>query len=118
MTVFVVNIVLIYLLDAVLVGTSFFVIKRRFRWNLSPGLTFATLVLLMAIFENLVVPAYVVLDLTFTIRNPEISSFFEFKQNEPAINLFSLGFIDFLIWCVQAFIASLIGEKLVPTIRK
>ena len=112
MVIFIFSLILIFAVDILLVGISFYALRKRFNWNLAPKMCFVILIVIFALLENYIVPMIFVLDATITIRNAEITKLFDISPNYPLINLFSLGFFDFIIWSVQEFVAGIIGERL------
>jgi hypothetical protein len=54
-----------------------------------------------------------VLDATITIRNEAIIKAFDITPTFPLVELFDLNLFDFVVWCLQAFLAGLIGERLI-----
>ncbi len=54
-----------------------------------------------------------VLDATITIRNEAIVKAFNISPTFPLVELFDLDLFGFVIWCIQAFFAGLIGERLI-----
>ena len=106
------SIVLIDIIDIIMIGITFSSLDRRFEWNLSPKISFVILLLVFAVYENHLVPIFYMLDATITVRNEQIARFFNLKPNMPLLTFFEIGFFDFLMWCIQAFFAGLIGEKI------
>ncbi len=113
MIVFVVNGILMYLIDALVVGIAFFGLKSRYQWSFSPGLCFVILVLIFSFLGNYLWPMVYVLDVTYTVGNEEVAQLFDFQPNEPFIDLYGLGLAEFITWGVQALVALFIGRKVI-----
>lgn len=111
MAIFVLSLILIYIVDTVLVGLSFYSLRQRFNWKISPKLCFVILIFIFAILDNYFIPMIFILDATITIRNDVIAKAFGITPNFPIMNLFDPGLFDFIIWCGQSFVAAFIGEK-------
>ena len=71
------------------------------------------LFLIFAILENYILPLLIVLDVSLTVGNPEIVELFDLKPNIPALELFSFGLYEILIWLIQSLLAAFIGEKII-----
>ena len=112
MAIFISTIIFSYLLDTFLVGVSFFALKERFRWPISRRMSFLILFLAFAFIEYYLLPMAVVLDATFTVRNPDIARWFELKPDESFAGLFDFGFYEIIVMVVQTLLAALLGEKL------
>lgn len=112
MIIFILNLILIYIVDTVLVGLAFYSLRQRFNWKISPKLCFIVLIFIFAILDNYFVPMIYVLDATITIRNEEFAKVFNIAPDYPIMRLFDPGLFDFIIWSVQSFIAGLIGERI------
>ena len=110
--VFIITSAIIFLIDSLLVGISFYALKVRFKWIISPKLCFVILLLLIIIFENSLLPILYVADVTFTIGNESIAKRMGIMPNEPAVNLFQFGLGDWILWCFQALIGGYVGSKL------
>ena len=117
MAVFFLSVIGLYLIDAFVVGVVFFALKARFGWRISPQWTFIVLVVVFGLLANYLLPMALVLDATFTVRNPEISQTFGLEPNEPFIGLFGVGAFELMTWGIQAFLASLIGHRLLEKPR-
>jgi hypothetical protein len=52
-----------------------------------------------------------VLDATITIRNEAIIKAFDISPTFPLVELLDMELFDFIVWCLQAFFAGLIGER-------
>lgn len=112
MITFILSVIVIFIVDSLLVSIAFYSLKYRFLWKLSPRFCFLILIVVFAFQENYIVPMVYLLDATITIRNEAVASFFDIKPDYHLITLFDIGFLDFIIWCVQAFFAGIIGERL------
>ena len=111
MIIFIITMVLFVLIDSFLVGITFYALKNRFQWNISYRTAFIILFLVFVFLDNYWFPMMHVLDLTYTVGNQEIAKFFDLAPNEPVENLFGFGLVDFVIWAIEALIATYIGEK-------
>ena len=111
MIIFIITMVLFVLIDSFLVGITFYALKNRFQWNISYRTAFIILFLVFVFLDNYWFPMMHVLDLTYTVGNQEIANFFDLAPNEPVEDLFGFGIIEFVIWSIEALIATYIGEK-------
>lgn len=75
-------------------------------------MSFLILFIAFGFLEYYLLPMAVVLDVTFTVHNSEIASLLDLKANEPFAGLFDFGSFEIILMVVQAFVASLLGEKL------
>ena len=112
MVIFIATMVLMFLVDSCLVGIAFYALKNRFQWNMSFRTGFIILFLAFIVLDNYPWPMVHVLDLTYTVGNQEIAKFFDLAPNEPVENLLGFGIVDFVIWAMEALLATYIGEKL------
>ena len=112
MIIFIVTMVLMSLIDTFLVGITFYALKNRFHWNISYRTAFIILFLSFVFIDNYWWPMMHVLDLTYTVGNPEIVKAFGLSPNEPFKDLFGFGLFEFGIWAIEALLATYIGEKL------
>jgi len=112
MIVFIITSAIIFLIDAVLVGISFYALKARFKWDISPKLCFLILLLLFILLENSLLPILYVADVTITVGNESIATRMGIMPNEPAVNLFQFGLGDWILWCIEALIGGYVGSKL------
>ena len=71
------------------------------------------LFLIFAFLENYILPLLIVLDVTFTVGNPEIVKLFDLKPNTSALELFGFGFYEIITWLIQSALAAFIGEKII-----
>jgi len=110
--IFISTLIFIYLIDTFLVGVSFFALKERFRWPISRRMSLLLLFSVFAFIEYCLLPMAVVLDVTFTVRNPEVVRWLDLKPNEPFAGLFDFGAFEIIVMVVQALLAALVGEKL------
>lgn len=114
MFIFIVTMVLAYVIDSFLVGITFYALKNRFKWNISYQKGFIILFFTFIFLDNYWLPMMHVLDLTYTVGNLEIAKLFDLTPNEPIEDLFGFGLVDFIIWAIEALLATYIGEKLFP----
>lgn len=112
MVIFITTFILIFLIDAFLVGVSFFALKERFQWSISRRMSLLLLFIVFAFFEYYLLPMVLVLDVTFTVGNSEIARWLDLKPNEPFAGLFAFGSFEIIIMVFQALLAALVGEKL------
>ena len=112
MTILISTLIFIYLIDTFLVGVSFFALKERFRWPISRRMSLLLLFFVFAFIEYYLLPMAVVVDVTFTVRNPEVVRWFDLKPNEHLAGLFDVGVFEIIAMVVQALLAALVGEKL------
>ena len=111
MVVLIITLVLVVLIDSFLVGITFYALKNRFLWNISYRTAFIILFLVFVFLDNYWLPMMHVLDLTYTVGNHEVAKFFDLAPNEPVEDLFGFGLVDFVIWAIEALIATYSGEK-------
>ena len=107
------SVILIYAIDTFLVGISFYALKNRFHWRISTQMNLVILFLIFALLENYILPLLIVLDVSYTVGNPEIVEFFDLKPNEPALELFGFGIFAIITWLIQSVLAAVIGEKII-----
>lgn len=112
MTVFILSVAGLFLIDAAVVGVAFFALRQRLGWRISPRWSFALLWVIFGLLANFLLPMAVVLDATFTVRNPEVARAMDLRPEEPFVGLFGVGALEFMMWAAQAFLASLIGHRL------
>ena len=110
--VFIITSAIIFLIDSMLVGISFYALKARFKWVISPKLCFVILLLLFIIFENSLLPILYVAEITITVGSDSIANMMGIMPNEPAVNLFQFGLGDWILWCIEALIGGYVGSKL------
>ena len=113
MIILILNIILAFIVDTVLIGLSFFTLKEKFKWDLSPKKCFFILIIIFALYDSYITPMLLVLDATITIRNEAIISAFDISPTFPLVELFDFELFDFIAYCLQAFLAGLVGERLV-----
>ncbi len=113
MTVIISTIILIFLIDTFLIGISFYSLKERFQWNISNRICLLILFIIFALLENYYLPMIVTLDMTYTVGNANVAKLLDLKPNKPFADLFGFGLFEFIVWGVQAILASAIGEKLI-----
>jgi hypothetical protein len=113
MAVFISTLILIYLIDTFLVGVSFFALKERFQWPISRRMSLLFLFIIFAFIEYYLLPMAIVLDLTFTVGNPDIANWLDLKPNESFAGLFDFGAFEIIIMVVQSLLAAIVGERLV-----
>jgi hypothetical protein len=114
MAIFISTFIFIYLVDAFLVGVSFFALRERFQWQTSSRVNLLILFLAFAFIQYYLLPMALALDVTFTIRNPEVVRWFNLRPDEPLAGLFGIGVYEIIIMVIQALLAALLGEKLFP----
>jgi len=112
MVVVVSTLILIYLIDTFLVGVTFFALKERFQWSISKRMSLFILFVVFVFLEYYILPMVVVLDVTFTVGNPDIAGPLGLKPDEPFAGLFDFGFFEVLVMVSQALLAALVGEKM------
>ncbi len=112
MIIFILSIILLYVTDILLIGIAFAALKDKYNWNLSPKKYFFLLFAIFALYDSLIIPMFLVLDATLTVRNEAIVQAFDLDPNFPLVELFDLGMYEFITWLIQAFLAGLIGDKL------
>ena len=112
MSFFIITLALVCLIYSVLVGIAFYALKMRFNWAISPKQCFVILVILFALLENVELPMFMFLDITFTIGNEEVARMLEIMPDEPVINLYGLSLLNLVVWSIQALIAGYVGDKL------
>ena len=110
--VFISSFIFAYTIDVFLVGIAFHSLKDRFGWQLSTKQNFIILFFVFLMLENYLWPAFLILDVTYTIHNEVLAEFFGFKPNEPLTELFGFGMFEFITWCIQALIANVLGQKM------
>lgn len=76
-------------------------------------MTLVALFLIFAFLENYILPLLIVLDVSFTVGNPEIAELFDLKPNEPVLKLFGFGLYEMITWLIQSALAALIGDKII-----
>ncbi len=113
MIIFILTIILSYIVDILLIGIAFASLKEKRNWNLSPKNYFFLLFVIFALYDSYIIPMFWVLDATVTVRNEAITQAFEIDSNFPLVELFDLGMFEFVTWLIQAFLAGLIGDKLI-----
>ena len=101
-----------YIIDALLVGIAVYVFAIRFGWNLSSRKLPLLLFLIFALLDLYVIPAVMVLDATFTVRNQSIAQLLGFSQHTPLIELFGFGWYQVLFWLAQSLLALWVASKL------
>ena len=107
------NIILLYLIDTFLVGITFYSLKNQFQWHISYRTSMLILFIVFALIEYSLLPMLFLVDLTFTVGNADIATFFHLKPNEPAMNLFGFGFFEIMIWAAQSLLAAFLGEQII-----
>ncbi len=107
------TLILMDAIDIFLVGVTFCSLKNHFQWEISPKISLLILFLFFAFLDIYIFSLFYVLDVTYTIGNEEVAKTFDFVPNDAVINLFGFGFVEFFIWSIQAFLATLIGDKLI-----
>jgi len=88
-------------------------LRERFNWNLSAKQCFFILLIIFALYENYITPMLLVIDATVTIRNEAIINALDISPTFPLVELFNLNYFGFIVWCIQAFFAGFIGERLI-----
>lgn len=78
-----------------------------------PKQGFFILFIIFLLFNNYLWPAFFLLDVTYTVHNESVASFFELKPSEPFVELFNFGMLEFIICCLQALVANIVGSKLI-----
>lgn len=111
MLIFLISVFLMYLIDIFLVGVTYYSLKARFEWKVSPKKSFFILFVIFLLNDNYFLPMISVLDISFTVGNEQIAKVFDLKPNEPVIRLFDFGWFEFFIWSIEAVAASYIGER-------
>ena len=112
MVVFIGSLILMYIIDTFLVGVTYYSLKTRYKWKFTPKQNFIILFVVFLFLDNYLWPAIANLDITYSVGNESIANAFDFKPNEPVINLFGLGWFEFVTWSIEALAASYIGEKI------
>jgi hypothetical protein len=107
------TIILIYLIDAFLVGVSFFSLRDRFQWRIFKRMSLIILFIAFAFLENYILPVVIVLDLTYTVGNTDIAKVFDLKPNEHFAKLFGFSLFEIIVWAVQSLLAAVIGEMII-----
>ena len=113
MIILILNFILAYVFDTLLVGVAFVSLRERFKWDLSPKKCFFILLIIFALYDNYLTPMFLVLDATITIRNEAIAQALGITPNLPLVELLDLDMFAFITWCIQAFLAGLFGDKLI-----
>lgn len=113
MVIVIATFILDYLIEAFLVGVSFFALKERFQWHISERLSLAILFMIFAFLEVYILPTLLTLDLTYTVGNAEIAEFLDLKPNSSFAELFGFGFYEIIIWSVQVLLAAFFGLKII-----
>jgi hypothetical protein len=108
----VISIILFYVVDTFLIGVTYHALRKRFRWNISAKKSFFILFIAFAIFDNYILPFLFALDVRFTIGNETIAKFFDTNGTIHALELFDPGIFEFFEYCSQAFLAGIIGPKI------
>jgi len=106
------TLILIFLIDTFLVGVSFFALKERFQWQFSRRTSLLLLFVVFLFIEYYLLPMAAVLDITFTVGNPEIADLLDLKPNESFAGLFDFGALEIIAMVIQALLAALVGERL------
>jgi hypothetical protein len=112
MVIFISTIIFIYLLDTFLAGVTFFALKERFQWSISRRMSLLLLFIVFVFLEYYLLPMAMVLDVTFTVGNPDIAGPLGLKPNESFAGLFDFGAFEIIIMVCQALLAALVGDKL------
>ena len=107
------TVILIYLIDAFLVGISFFSLKNRFQWRISRRLSLIILFIIFAFLGSYMLPMVIVLDITYTVGNAYIARLLDLKPNECFAELFGFGFFEIIVWAAQSLLAAVIGEMII-----
>lgn len=105
--------ILAYIIDTILAGVVFHFFKAKFGWKLSLKQDFLILFIVFLFLDNYLWPGFFILDVTYTVHNEAVASFFELRENEPLAELFGFGMFEFIIWCLQALVANIIGSKMI-----
>ncbi len=113
MIILILNLLLVFVVDTLLIGIAFISLRERFSWNLSAKKSFFILLIIFALYESFITPMLLVLDATVTIRNEAIVNALDIAPTFPLVELFDLDLFGFIVWCIQAFFAGLIGERLI-----
>ena len=112
MIIIILTIILLYAVDTLLISIAFFALKDKFKWNLSPKKCFFILIALFIFNDSFVIPMLLTLDAEIKIGNESIIKAFDLSPTVPLIEIFDIGILEFVLWCLQAFFAGLIGERL------
>ena len=118
MIILILNMILVFVVDTLLVGIAFISLREKFNWKLSSKTCFFVLILIFALYDSYMTPMFLLLDATITIRNEAIIKAFDISPTFPLVELFDLNLFDFVVWCLQAFFAGLIGERLIAKKQK
>ena len=106
------SIIIIFLIDTFLIGIAFQALKNRFEWSISQKKCFIILLLIFAVFDNYFFPLLYALDLRVIVGNKAIAEFLELNGAIHFLELFDPGIFEFLTYSFQAFLAGILGPKI------
>jgi len=105
--------ILVYGIDIFLVGIVFYFFKAKYGWSFSLRFDFLILLIIFIFLENYLWPSFFILNVTYTIHNETIANFLGLKPNESLTESFGFGVFELIVWSIQAFLANIIGSKIV-----
>ncbi len=112
MVLFIGSLILMYLIDVFLVGVTYYSLKSRFGWKLTPKKSFFILFVAFLFLDNYLWPAIANLDISYSVGNETIAKAFNLEPSESVIGLFGFGWFEFVTWSIEALAASYIGERI------
>ena len=111
--IFIVSIFLAYAIDTILVGIAFQALSNRFGWRISYRKSLGSLFLVFAFIDCYLWPAFIIADVTYTVRNEALARFLNLGPDEALIDLFEPGTFEFFVWSIETLIARYLGEKII-----
>ena len=108
----IISLIFIYLVDTFLVAVTYQALKLRFGWKISTKKSFIILLIIFAVLENYILPFLLAIDMRIIIGNEKIADFFDMHGTIHSIELFNPGLFEILLWSSQAFLAGIIGPKI------
>jgi len=101
-----------YLWKAALVGIAYFALLGHRIENPYGKGNFFILFGVFAFLGIYEIPAILSLDAIITVRNKEIAEFFGLEKNAHLMELYSIDWLDFVVWSFQAAAGVLVGGRL------
>ncbi len=100
-----------YVLSIILAGVSFAALKKVFGFKPSPVYSLIILLILFCLLDVLLNPFVYLLDITFTVHNPDVAKFLELKENESLSQIAYFDFFDIILCFIKSCLAYFIVDK-------
>jgi hypothetical protein len=113
MIIFIVTGIIDYILMAIIVGIAFYALFGH-QMKMPPFSQKKYLLAFFCIFavlDTYWIPAILSLDATATIGNKQLAEFLDLKGEFNVSKILEIGWVDFIIWIIQAVIAHFIGSR-------